>query len=191
MKKGLFLKISFYIISLNVLFVLVAIVSARDFNGLHSFVQAEFYKSNIISIISMICAIISIGIAKGIEYQWNGTLNLPYKVISVKNENYEYLTFLTTYIIPLVTIDFLDVRYLVAFVSILILTGVIFIKTDLYYGNPTLALLGYRLYRVCIEYQTETKKEVVVITKNKLSHSNYIAWISLDDNVWMAKVERK
>jgi len=55
---------------------------------------------------------------------------------------------------------------------------------DLYFGNPTLALLGYRLYKVKI---ANIQEEVIVITKDKLSPNSEIKWIELGDNIWTAK----
>lgn len=83
--------------------------------------------------------------------KWAGVSNPPYEILSVKNENYEYLTFLTTYIIPLICIDLTKVRYVIVLGVLLVLIGFIFIRMDLYYGNPTLALMGYRLYRAEIK----------------------------------------
>lgn len=84
-----------------------------------------------------------------------------------KNENYEYLTFLTTYIIPLICIDLKNIRYIIVLGILLILIGAIFVKIDLYYGNPTLALMGYRLYRAEIE-NVDAPDGIILLTKDRL-----------------------
>ncbi len=50
------------------------------------------------------------------------------------------MTFLTTYIIPLVCIDLTKIRYVIVLVVLLVLIGFIFVRMDLYCGNPTLLL---------------------------------------------------
>ena len=93
-----------------------------------------------------------------------GSLNPVYKICHVENSNYEYLTFLTTYIIPLVCFDFNNVKYIIAFILILIITGIIFVKMDLYISNPTLVLLGYKLYKIRLKDYNDV---FTVISSNK------------------------
>ena len=122
-----------------------------------------------------------------INYEWKGVSNPPYEISSIKNENYEYLTFLTTYIIPLICINLEKVRYVIVLAILLIIIGFIFIRMDLYYGNPTLALMGYRIYRAEIQ-GIDLPEGVVIISKDKLFSNSSIKWIPISKNVWVAKV---
>ena len=106
--------------------------------------------------------------------------------VYVKNENYEYLTFLTTYIIPLICIDLTKVRYVIVLGVLLVLIGFIFIRMDLYYGNPTLALMGYRLYRAEIK-GCEAPDGIILISRDRLNKASSIKWIPIDEYVWIAK----
>lgn len=143
-------------------------------------------QRNILPLISIIMVIWGFVLAQHIQYKWKGTTNPPHEVKSIKNENYEYLTFLTTYIIPLICIDLSNIRYVIVLAMLLILIGFIFIKMDLYYGNPTLALLGYRLYRVEID-RINNPDGIVVISKDRLTTGASIEWIEIDDNIWVVK----
>lgn len=118
------------------------------------------------------------------EYEWKGVSNPPFMIEAIENENYEYLTFLTTYIIPLICIDLSDLRYVIVLGILLIIIGSIFVQMDLYYGNPTLALMGYKLYKVKLK---NFDHEVTVISKSRLSTNMSIRWIKIDDYVWVAK----
>ena len=148
-----------------------------------------YLKSNILSIISLVLSIISVLMTLITRYEWKGVNNPPCEIIEIKNENYEYLTFLTTYIIPLICIDFEDIRYVIVLIILLTIIGVIFVKMDLYYGNPTLALLGYKIYRATLK-GIDAPDGVILITKNKLTKGKSIKWIPLDKCLWVAK-ERK
>jgi hypothetical protein len=143
-------------------------------------------QRNILALISIVLALISWVLSIKTKYEWAGVTNPPYKINTVKNENYEYLTFLTTYIIPLICIDLNNIRYVIVLGVLLVLTGTIFVKMDLYYGNPTLALMGYRLYRADIEGVTSSNG-IILISKAKLVNGASIKWIKIDDYVWVAK----
>ena len=182
------LKLRFYIMSLWLLFVIIFLLTVDipiSFAPDAKFIGiVPLLKRNVFPLISIILAIISWVLACRTDYEWAGTYNPPYTIESVKNENYEYLTFLTTYIIPLAFVDLKNVRYFLVLIVLLSFIGMIFIRMDLYFGNPTLALMGYKLYRARIENLAD---EVIIITKDKLSPNSKINWIELSDNVWTAK----
>lgn len=187
------LKIRFYFMSLWLLFLLITIVAfvIPELAGTETIkdIIIIYLKSNILSIISLVLSIISVLMTLITRYEWKGVNNPPCEIIEIKNENYEYLTFLTTYIIPLICIDFEDIRYVIVLIILLTIIGVIFVKMDLYYGNPTLALLGYKIYRATLK-GIDAPDGVILITKNKLTKGKSIKWIPLDKYLWVAK-ERK
>lgn len=182
------LKLRFYIMSLWLLFVIIFLLTVDipiSFAPDAKFIGfVPLLKRNILPLISIVFAMISWFLVCLTDYEWTGTYNPPHTIQSVKNENYEYLTFLTTYIIPLAFVDLNNIRYALVVAVLLFFIGLIFIRMDLYFGNPTLALMGYKLYRVKIKNVAE---EVIIITKDKLSPNSQIKWIELSDNVWTAK----
>lgn len=193
-QDNLNLKVRLYIMSLWLLFVLIFLLTVDipiSFSSEAKFIGwKDLFERNILAIISIIMVIWGIALAYRIQYKWKGVTNPPYKIKSIRNENYEYLTFLTTYIIPLICIDLSNIRYVVVLAILLILIGFIFIKMDLYYGNPTLALLGYRLYRVEIE-KVNNPDGIVVISKNQLGTGSSIEWIEINKNIWFVKESKK
>lgn len=63
--------------------------------------------------------------------------------------------------------------------------GVIYIKTDLFYANPSLALLGFNIYKVDINISGNVIREgVIVITRRKLEAGKMFSYIVLDDRVY-------
>lgn len=184
------IKIEFYIMSLWLLFALLVLltidipISFQDNAKFIGFVQ--LLQKNILSIIFLCLTIISWGLTKVMKYRWRGVCNPPYKITSVKNENFEYLTFLTTYIIPLICLDLNNIRYIIVLGILLVLIGSIFVKMDLYYGNPTLTLLGYRLYRAEIQ-GIDAPNGIILISKDRLSTNKSIEWIKIGEFVWVVK----
>ena len=191
---NIFLKIRFYIISLWLLFILIflltvdipiSFVSDAKFIGFNSLI-----KRNVLAVVAAILAFISWCLTCKTKYEWSGVNNPPYTIENIKNENYEYLTFLTTYIIPLICIDLNSVRYIIILGVLLILIGLIFVKMDLYYGNPTLALMGYRLYRVKIK-GVDSSDGIILISRDRLYVDAEIKWMKVDEFVWVVKELKK
>lgn len=180
-------KIRFYFISLWLLFLLVFLVTINIINEDKTFIGfKELFTTNWLSFSALLLSIIGLLLYKKLSYELKGAAHPPYKIEYAENQSYEYLTFLTTYIIPLISFKLSECRYVIIFIILLIVVGIIFVKTDLYYGNPTLALMGYRLYRVTISNHPELN-EVILITRDKLYAGDSFLWRTLEDNVWMAK----
>ena len=88
------LKIRFYIMSLWLLFLLMFVLTVNvscifyngQFTGIHNVLRRNWLSS-----INLFFLALGFIFAKRTEYEWAGAKNPPYKVKSVKNENYEYL----------------------------------------------------------------------------------------------------
>ena len=183
-------KLRFYFISLWLLFLLIFFITIDipiSFSKEATFIGfKELIKRNWLAVVSLLLSVIGLLMCKRLDYEWRGAVHASYKIESVENQNYEYLTFLTTYIIPLISFSLSEVRFVIVLAILLIVIGCIFVKMDLYYGNPTLALMGYRLYRVTISNHPELR-EIILITRDRLYAGDSIAWRYLDQHVWMAK----
>lgn len=186
--ENIFLKIQMYMISLWLLFVLMIPLTLKwpNMNGsLKEKIQTALGE-NVFPMLCLLMTVIGWLLVKQLEYRWNGTRDLSVRVMKAESENFEYLTFLTTYIIPLVCIDLENIRYIVVLIILLVIIGVIFIRSDFYLGNPTLAIMGYRLYRIqyILEGQTEEK---LIISKDKVQEGDYVEAIPFDRRTWFVK----
>lgn len=182
-----FMKIKFYIISLIVLFSLSVVI---DFKILDS--EGEFLSwpnlliYNWFSILSIALIVVGLVFLFHQKHEFKGVANPCYQIEKLENVNYEFLTFLTTYIIPLICFDFDKERYKFVFFIILIIIGIVFVKMDLYLANPILALMGYRLYRINVKNEARYNN-IIVISTDKLSQNDSIEWIPLDKNCWYVR----
>jgi len=109
-------------------------------------------------------------------------MKLPKTIKKIEDQNYEHLAFLTTYIIPFLRIK-LEGRDILITIMLLVIIGAIFIKTNLFYKNPTLALLGYRLYKV----DTEENTGLIFISKQNLQINDKVHHLFLKDNIYFVK----
>ncbi|MGO3751523.1 MAG: anti-phage protein KwaA [Peptoniphilaceae bacterium] len=188
-KNNILLKTQMYIISLWLLFVLLIPITI-NVKGINADSLIEtlkmLCKNNILSIVCLLMAVLGMVLFKQLEYRWKGTRNLSVKVEVVENQNYEYLTFLTTYLIPLVCINLDETRYVIVLFVLLIVIGIIFIKSDFYLGNPTLALMNYKLYNIQFVVN-EQRHQRLVISKEKIVEGDFVESIPFDDKTWFVR----
>jgi hypothetical protein len=186
-------KIGLFFLSLW-LFFLLTIVITLDFpvcvgTGCQFIGLFELLKSNIIPLICVFCLLIGLYSYLDFTYKLKDATQMPFKIIKIENIDYEHLTFLTTYIVPLVCFNFIDTRYQIVLLILLIVIGIIYIRTDLFYANPTLALFNYRIYRIDGEFKDGIRNNIILITKSKLSINQRCDYIKLDNRIYYAKLK--
>lgn len=189
-------KIGLYLLSLWLLFLLTIIITIKIpyyFEKDWIYVGTwNLIKMNIIPIICLLAIIIGIISFYDFLFKTEGTPELAFRITTIENIDYEHLTFLTTYIVPLVCFDFFKIRYLVVLLILLIVIGIIYIRTDLFYANPTLAILQFRIYKISGSFiKYGTRENIILITRDKLEMADYVKYIKLDDRIYYAKKSNK
>jgi hypothetical protein len=186
-------KVGLYVISLWLLFLLVIIITVKiplcwgDDCHLIGFNQLN--TGIVIPVICLVFLLWGIYEFKRFKFDIEGSTNIPFKLVKVESINYEHLTFLATYIIPLVTFDFESVRYLIVLALLLIFMGVIYIKTDLFYANPSLALLGFHIYKADGLFKgDDTRENIIIITRSKLNKNERVSYIKLDERIYYGAI---
>ena len=184
-------KFELYILSLWFLFFLIIVVTVNipvcfeagcEFIGLR-----QLLSTNIVALTAAFFLCTGVLSYVRFDYRTQANKKLPQKISEIEDLNYEHLTFLTTYIIPLICFNLTDVRYLLALGLLLIVIGVIYVKTDKFYANPTLAVLGFRLYKVNLESRTGLKTGIVIITRDPLANGDQVRSLELDDKVYFGR----
>jgi len=184
-------KFELYIMSLWFLFFLIIVITIdipMCFGDDCQFIGFwEVLKTNIVPAISFLLLLFGVVFYYRFDYRIAGSKKIPVKITEMEDMNYEHLTFLTTYIIPLICFNLTSTRYLIALAFLLIAIGVIYVKTDKFYANPTLAVLGFRLYKVSVDTRTGNKKNIILITKDRLAELDLIKILDLDKKVYFAR----
>lgn len=184
-------KFELYILSLWLLFLLIIIVTIDvptcfqpecRFIGLK-----ELALRNVVPAISLLLVGLGALYYLRFNYKIAGSKSIPVEVSSVEDINYEHLTFLTTYIIPLICFNLTSERYLIALSLLLVVIGVIYVRTDKFYANPTLAVLGFRLYSVKLTRRTGEEVRVTLITRDQINDGDRIRFLELDNRVYYAR----
>lgn len=179
--KYIVIKIKYYLISL---IPLLAFAGFLDFKICNSNISWEVLFSDLLkNSFSMTCFIfILMGLLflPNQFYSFKGSPKIGIRITNLKNANYEYLVFLTTYVFPLVCFNFENGKYKSVFLVLLTLMAIIYVKMDLYIANPIFAVIGYRLFII----DTPNQKGITVFTKEKLKIDDFVEWIPLDESCW-------
>lgn len=184
-------KFELYIVSLWLLFFLIIIITVDipycwgdscNFIGFK-----ELISTNILPSISFLLLFLGIIFYFRFDYRLSGSKKIASKITKIEDYNYEHLTFLTTCIIPLICFNLASTRYVIALILLLIVIGIIYVRTDKFYANPTLAVLGYRLYKIDIETRTTKKENIILITEDRLTLNDQINTLGLDEKVFFAR----
>lgn len=184
-------KFELYILSLWLLFLLIIIVTIDVpicFQPECSFIGLKALAlRNVVPAIALLLVGLGALYYLRFNYKIAGSKSIPVEVSSVEDINYEHLTFLTTYIIPLICFNLTSERYLIALGLLLVVIGVIYVRTDKFYANPTLAVLGFRLYSVKLTRRTGEEVKVTLITRDQIKDGDQIRFLELDNRVYYAR----
>ena len=113
-----------------------------------------------------------------------GYLDLPVTIVKIDNINYEYFALLIT-IISLIAFDFTTIRGFILFVVLLIILCAIFIKTELFYSNPSFALLGFHIYKA--DTNNANLTNAIFISKDKINVGDKIKYLRISDKVYFTR----
>lgn len=187
-------KIGLYILSLLILFVFIIFLTldipycfgeSCKFVGFSDLTGIALKNAS--SILSLL------GLVAGLYFYFRfenevkgGSLDVM-KIEKSNSESYEHLVFLATYILPFIGFTFDGPRKTIAYFLLLVVIGLIFIKTDKYYANPTLALLGYKLYKTDVSCGGVQYKNIVIISKSDLHDDDQVNFKFLSKNVCFAR----
>lgn len=184
-------KVDLYILSLGLLFIFFIIITINLPDGLFAVndyvAWKSFLASNIIAVISMILLGYCFFAYKKFDFDLRGATDIPFEIKKIESINYEHLTFLATYVVPLISFDFGSGRQMLVLVLLLVVMGVIYIKTDLFYANPSLALLGFYIYRADGGFKNGNREGIILICRERLLEGGKVSYIKLDDRIYYVK----
>ncbi|MGC5225397.1 hypothetical protein ACPW96_22770 [Micromonospora sp. DT81.3] len=98
----------------------------------------------------IIACAVAVGLLSWVLRGVAGIQSREIEAVSVTHEDERVLAFTSSYVVPVVVALFSDdgVASLAATLALVLLLGIIYVRAGLYHLNPTLAVLGYRLYAV-------------------------------------------
>lgn len=185
-------KVKLYILSLMFLFCIVLLISINtlpcvDINNCVEHTYTDYLLANWLPILMLLCILYCEKIRRDFEFSIAGNSGDSLQILECKSESYEHLTFLATYIIPFFGFNFDSIFRLLAYLLLLVVIGIIFIRTDKYYANPTLAIFGYKLYKVNLTDSLNHYDSIIVITKSDLKAGQNVAYQFISGTVCIVR----
>ncbi|CAI2301547.1 hypothetical protein GNT15_07855 [Vibrio parahaemolyticus] len=188
-------EVKLYILSLAILFFIVFLITLKCDVEPDNYVELHTWRSwlllwvtaNWLPCLMIILMVYSDIIRREFEHKLDGGAGDSMYITECQSENYEHLTFLATYIIPFFGFSFNEIGRLLAYGVLLVVIGIIFVRTDKYYANPTLALFGYKLYRVNMSDAEHHYESVIVITQDSLSGKQHVNYKLLSNRVFFVR----
>lgn len=171
------------------LLLIIITIDIPTYTGAHRvFIGFEnLAKKNIIPLVSLGFLFLGFVFWGRFKYKLEGSKKTPFRITKIENVNYEHLTFLTTYIIPLICFDLNNIKYAIVLMALLIIIGIIYVKTDMFYANPSLALLGYHIYKVDGAFRTEERQDIILIARERLTLNMKVSYKRLDEKIYFVR----
>lgn len=118
-----------------------------------------------------------------------GAKDGPFKVVEIEDKSADHLVFLATYVIPLLSFSLDTPRQVVSLVITLTLIGAIYVRTNLFYANPTLSLLGFKICTVKFEQGGAgvPTGAAVLIAREDIDPGTSVNMLRLDKNIFFAR----
>ena len=174
-KSNKWIKVNLYMLSLSILFICILVAKIE----IGKMGTLKYWIENYIIFFCTFGLLWSIYSLFYLHHLSKGSLRLPKTVSKEMNINYENLSFLTSYLVPLISISEQFV------VIILICTVAIMqIKANLFYTNPILVIFGFQLYRVQFE---NDDMEYIVIIRECITKGDRLNFLHINHNVLYAK----
>lgn len=184
MKRAL-LKGILFISSYFPLYIFLLILNIDSYNStkkLQQFHIIFFLSSMLICIVISIISLIAIIISK------NGTKKLI--IENVERPDDTILSYIMTYIIPILTVNNMDNYQIAVNILLFILIGYLYIRLNLLYLNPLWSMFGYISYRVNNDTVLITNYKIVDL-KNKLKNNQSIKGFYMANDIFITKKERE
>lgn len=120
------------------------------------------------------------------EVQFSGFTDAGEKVKIEEEITDSGITFFMTYVLSFMNNDIGSYNGFIVYIGIISLVIIFMAKTNLYYKNPILSLLGYKLYKIkfinpslneCID------KQFIAVCRNGLDEDKIVKWKYISDNI--------
>ncbi len=183
-------KLNLYNLSLIPLYIIFIMqyINIDSFSKWECFENKKDYFINIFQNnyqVSFFIALIIFAFLSYFLFQKNNTYGIKNSknFTDITPIDFDHLTFLSTYIIPLITFNLNDIRSFIIVIFLLLMIGIIYLKSNLYYLNPTLLLFGYKIYKS----KANNKSIVLISRKPILTMEHSSKYVDLGNNIYFIK----
>lgn len=152
--------------------------NTKDFIGIK-----EILKLNTISLSFLALIIVSISLYFIFFKIVLKSAPEKFTIKEVKSNSIEHLSYLATYILPFVGLNFDSWQSVLATISLFYVLGHIYIKTNMILTNPTLTFFGYAISTII---DSNNKAKLVIHKKGMIKNSEF-DFVPLVENIYLLK----
>lgn len=120
-----------------------------------------------------------------LKYEEKGTMSLSKRLAAVGSRNGDALSFLASYFVPLVSFQMCSNRQVMVLCILFVAIGIMYVRGNMFHMNPTLLLLGFRLYDV--KFEGEGHMTQTVICRDFLHEDDSLKIRNINDNISLGK----
>lgn len=112
------------------------------------------------------------------------TAGRPLKIQSLSSRDSDVLAYVASYLVPFASFATASHRQRAAVILFVVLIAVLYVRLQLFYVNPLLALVGYRVYQIA----TEGGNSVILLTRRRfIAPQSTVAAVRMSEYVWREK----
>ncbi|MCL2628412.1 MAG: hypothetical protein FWD44_06955 [Oscillospiraceae bacterium] len=156
------------------------------------FTLCQFVKCNILIILLLtICFLwcfVSILFYFYFKFNTSFAKESGYSIKIISEEKEAGLTFFTSMILPLLVGDLDKWQNAIAFTVIFTIIFLLLMKTNLFYSNPILTLMGYHVYIITFNNNPYKDGQIFAVTTDIISNESIIEYREIDGDVVFAKL---
>ena len=114
-----------------------------------------------------------------------------YEITGLNEKAEDSLNFFLTMILPLLIDNINNLQGALVFFIVLVMICILLYKTKLFYANPVLAILGYRIYEFsfCQNAEIPSKEKVIGICSGSIR--NWIEYKKVADSIFYVKGDKR
>ena len=113
------------------------------------------------------------------------TTPVELEIAGFRPRDAEVVSYLVTYLLPFLMVRSPNFRDMVALGLFLSIIGILYVRSNMIYVNPLLALIGYHLYAIAIVEQD--RGSAWLLTKKEEGSPGHMLAVKLVGNVWIEK----
>lgn len=180
------MKVGFYLLSMWLFYIIVIILSVPRFWGYEELDA----KMMVLPTLALLCFLyVSVFFVWLVFKRRNDSHSLSVTIQGIQQRNYETLAFLASYFIPLVSFNLENIRHQLVLIVLFIAIGIIYIRGNMYFANPTLSLLGFKSYTASLVFQNgDVRGDIILISTQALSQNDRVTYLKIDEGVFYAKI---
>lgn len=108
----------------------------------------------------------------------------PLRILNLSSRDSDVLAYVASYLVPFASFATTSGRQRAAVLLFVLLIAVLYVRLQLFYVNPLLALVGYRVY----EITTEGGNSAILLTRRRfIAPYSAVSAVRMSEYVWREK----